>query len=101
TATHCISTLSLHDALPIWNPHSGNFALFSGPSSSDGFIDQVIPTVAGQAYNVTFWLENDDTSGNNRFGASFGSVTLVPEVSSFRSEEHTSELQYEWISYAV
>src|SRR5438034_9606337 len=66
------------------NPHSGNFALFSGPVSSDGFVDQVIPTVAGQAYDVTFWLENDDDSGDNRFGASFGSVTLVPEgVQSF------------------
>ena len=61
-------------------PHSGNFALFSGPSTSDGFIDQTLPTVAGQAYDVTFWLQNVDTSGNNRFGASFGSVTLVPEA---------------------
>ncbi len=61
-------------------PHSGAFALFSGPSTSDGFIDQVIPTVAGQAYDVTFWLQNVDTTGNNRFGASFGSVTLVPEA---------------------
>ena len=61
-------------------PHSGSFALFSGPSSSDGFIDQTLPTVAGQAYDVTFWLQNVDASGNNRFGASFGSVTLVPEA---------------------
>ena len=44
----------------------------------DGFIDQVIPTVAGQGYDVTFWLGNDDDSGDNDFGASFGSVTLVP-----------------------
>ena len=29
---------------------------------------------------MSFWLENDDTSGVNRFGASFGSVTLVPEA---------------------
>ena len=36
------------------NPHSGADALFSGPVSSDGFIDQVIPTVEGQAYDVTF-----------------------------------------------
>ena len=61
-------------------PHSGSFALFSGPSSSDGFIDQTLPTVAGQAYDVTFWLQNVDASGNNRFGASLGSVTLVPEA---------------------
>jgi hypothetical protein len=62
------------------NPHSGSFSLETGPTSSDGFIDQTLPTVAGQAYDVTFWLENDDTSGDNRFGFSFGSVTLVQEA---------------------
>jgi hypothetical protein len=62
------------------NPHSGTYSLQTGPVNSDGFIDQVIPTGAGTAYDVTFWLENDDTSGANRFGASFGSVTLVPEA---------------------
>ncbi len=61
------------------NPHSGSFALFSGPTSSDGFLDQVLPTVDGQAYDVSFWLENDDDSGTNRFGASLGGVILVPE----------------------
>jgi hypothetical protein len=62
------------------NPHSGTFSLQSGPFTSDGFIDQFLPTVAGQGYDVSFWLENDDNSGNNRFGASFGDVTLVPEA---------------------
>jgi hypothetical protein len=62
------------------NPHSGTFSLQSGPFTSDGFIDQFLPTVAGQGYDVSFWLENDDDSGNNRFGASFGDVTLVPEA---------------------
>jgi N-acetylneuraminic acid mutarotase len=62
------------------NPHSGSFSLQTGPTTSDGFIDQTIPTVAGQAYDVSFWLENDDTTGANSFGASFGSVTLVPEA---------------------
>jgi hypothetical protein len=61
-------------------PHSGSFALYSGPITSDGFIDQVLPTVAGTAYNVSFWLQNVDTTGNNRFGASIGGVTLVPEA---------------------
>src|SRR5439155_4697259 len=45
------------------------------------FVDQILPTVAGGSYNVSFWLRNADTSGNNRFGASFGNVTLVPEAS--------------------
>ena len=60
--------------------HSGTYALFAGPGTSDGFIDQTIPTVAGQGYDVTFWLENLDGTNDNRFGASFGSVTLVPEA---------------------
>ena len=62
------------------NVHSGSFSEETGPGSSDGFTDQVIPTVAGQAYDVTFWLANTDPTGTNRFGASFGSVTLVPEA---------------------
>ena len=62
------------------NPHSGSFSLQAGPTTSDGFIDQTISTVDGQGYDVSFWLENDDTTGQNRFGASFGSVTLVPEA---------------------
>src|SRR5947208_3666436 len=52
------------------NPHGGSFELFSGPTSSDGFVDQVIPTAAGTGYDVTFWLANTDTSGENRFGSS-------------------------------
>jgi hypothetical protein len=62
------------------NPHSGTFALETGPSTSDGFIDQVLPTVDGQAYDVSFWLENDDATGANRFGASLGGIVLVPEA---------------------
>jgi hypothetical protein len=60
--------------------HSGSFEFFSGPVSSDGFLDQTLPTTASGLYNVSFWLRNDDTSGNNRFGASLGSVTLVAEA---------------------
>jgi len=62
------------------NPHSGTFALYSGPTSSDGFLDQVLPTVSGTAYDVSFWLANDDTSGDNRFGASLGGIILVAEA---------------------
>jgi len=63
------------------DPHFGSFSLETGPDTNDGFIDQVIPTVAGTAYDVSFWLENYDDTGNNRFGASFGGITLVPEAS--------------------
>jgi PEP-CTERM motif len=63
-----------------FNQHSGTYAFESGPTSSDGFLDQTLPTTASGLYNVSFWLRNDDSSGNNRFGASLGSVTLVAEA---------------------
>jgi hypothetical protein len=62
------------------HPHSGTYSEQTGPDTSDGFTDQTIATVAGTAYDVSFWLRNDDISGDNSFGASFGSVTLVPEA---------------------
>ena len=62
------------------SPHSGTFELFAGPTTSDGFIDQALPTVAGTAYDVSFWLANGDSSGVNRFGAFFGNIILVPEA---------------------
>jgi hypothetical protein len=70
-------------------PHSGSFQLYSGPSSTDGFIDQTLPTIAGQGYNVSFWLANADTSGTNRFGMSLGGVILVPETSALPAFAYT------------
>ena len=58
--------------------HSGNFAAYFGPTSTDGGIDQNIAgTVAGQSYIVDFWLSNGDTSGNNRMSVQFSGVTLL------------------------
>ena len=31
------------------NPHTGTFSLQTGPTNDDGFIDQVLPTVAGSS----------------------------------------------------
>src|SRR5205823_11192488 len=49
-------------------------------SISKRLFEQVNPTVTDQGYDVIFWLDNDDTSGANSFGSSFGSVTLVPDT---------------------
>jgi hypothetical protein len=35
--------------------HSGNYGLEAGPGGSLGYISQVIPTVAGQSYLLSFW----------------------------------------------
>jgi hypothetical protein len=73
-----------------FSQHSGNYCLESGPGTSDGFIDQTLPTLGGgQAYNVSFWLSNADSSGNNRFGMSLGGVILVPETSALPAFAYT------------
>jgi hypothetical protein len=60
--------------------HSGSFAAEFGPTASDGGITQNIATTAGQLYNVSFWLDNRDTSGNNHMSASFAGVTILSIV---------------------
>ena len=58
-------------------PHTGTYSGQFGPSSSDGFLDQSIPTTIGQTYTVDFWLANDDSSATNDFSASFSGVTIL------------------------
>jgi PEP-CTERM motif len=58
------------------SPHSGNFQLYSGPTSSFGGLDQTLATSPG-AYTVDFWLANGDTSMNNGFYVSFNGVHLL------------------------
>jgi carbohydrate binding protein with CBM4/9 domain/PEP-CTERM motif-containing protein len=59
------------------NVHSGTYAAYFGPSSMDGGINQTLSTLAATPYTLDFWLQNRDTSGNNRFSVSFGGTTLL------------------------
>src|SRR5262249_5349602 len=38
--------------------HSGNFGAKIGPEGFAGFLTQVVPTTAGQRYDLSFWLRN-------------------------------------------
>jgi hypothetical protein len=65
------------------NPNSGSFAAFFG-ASSPPLVDQIsqsIPTIAGNAYDVSFFLTDTVvTPGavpNNQFTAMFGSTVLL------------------------
>jgi len=59
-------------------PHSGNFLSYYGPTGSMGGIQQNIGgTIAGNLYNISFWLANSDASGNNAASVTFGSTTLL------------------------
>ena len=46
-------------------PHSGEFLAFFGAVGSDGGIFQNLTTVAGQTYNLTFWLAVDSGTPND------------------------------------
>src|SRR5256886_17684752 len=79
TATTEIYTLSLHDALPIYDPQ----LLIHTSWTPD------VPGVTINLYQVG--TAPDGTQ----------SLTLVDTTKTSRSEEHTSELQSQSISYAV
>ena len=60
------------------NPNSGNSAAFFGaviPPFED-MISQSIPTIAGHAYNISFFLENSGGPAN-QFTAMFDGATLL------------------------
>lgn len=57
-------------------PNSGNYFAALGNVGSDGSVSQTLSTVAGQTYDVSFWLANDGDLPND-FSASFGGTPLV------------------------
>lgn len=52
-------------------PYEGNFAAFFGPVGSTGSITQVLSTIAGQSYELSYALDNLGGPINS-FGASVG-----------------------------
>jgi hypothetical protein len=62
--------------------HSGNFAAFFGAFTPpfEDMISQSIPTIAGDAYGISFFLMNTEQEGTpieNQFNAMFGSTNLL------------------------
>lgn len=55
---------------------SGTYAALFGPVGSVGTLSQMLTTVAGDSYTVSFWLENMGSRPNS-FSASFGSSVLT------------------------
>jgi hypothetical protein len=60
------------------NPNTGAFAAFFGTEGDMTIISQLIPTIAGNTYTLTYALSNEDTQGlpqSNEVVATFGTVT--------------------------
>lgn len=53
--------------------HSGDWAAFAGPDPS-GSLSQVLATTAGTLYQVSFWLQLDDSAQPNAFAWSWNGI---------------------------
>jgi len=57
--------------------HTGNYSFyFAGLGGEPDAIYQIVPTVAGQQYRLTFWLNYDSTFGE-RFRVSWEGTTVL------------------------
>jgi hypothetical protein len=60
------------------DPHGGSYYANLGPSGSDGYLTQRLNTVAGELYEITFWLGSDGETPSD-FSATFGNDTLFSQ----------------------
>jgi subtilase family serine protease len=60
--------------------HSGTYAAFLGQSGSLTYLSQTLPTVAGQPYLVSFWLNNPNGGSTNEFLVSWNGIILFDQT---------------------
>lgn len=59
-----------------FSPHAGGYAAILGQYGSLGYLSQTIPTIPGQAYSVSFWLNSPDGQTPSQFLVSWGGSTI-------------------------
>lgn len=64
--------------VPGFSPHSGNYQAALGPAGV-GILSQAIPTTVGQRYELSYFLANSDTTGNNSFETVVGGNIVFPQ----------------------
>src|SRR5207302_10017014 len=85
------STLSLHDALPIFGGLillQGLHAPVAAQTAQTPDAEKPVPILSGSAGFLT-----NVAGGQNQLDTQFNPVLLLPLGERWRSEEHTSELQ--------
>lgn len=60
--------------------HSGAYGAELGPSGSLGYLSQTLPTVAGQAYLLSFWLDSPASGTPNQFSVSWNGTTVFNQT---------------------
>lgn len=69
--------------------HSGNNHANLGATGVIGSISQSITTMAGQMYQLSFWLANDGGAPPNSFQALFNSISLVTLTNAANNPAYT------------
>ena len=65
--------------------HTGAYGAELGTSGSYGYLSQTIPTVPGQAYSISLWLDSPDGETPNGFMVSWNGITAwnytnIPDI---------------------
>ena len=60
--------------------HSGNFGVFLGEGGGVASLSQVLSTVPGQTYQLSFWLNNVQSGTTQLFFVSWGNTNLLALV---------------------
>jgi len=60
--------------------HSGSYGVQAGPVGSPGYLSQTLPTVAGQTYLLSLWLDSPDGATPNEFTVSWNGTTVFDGV---------------------
>jgi hypothetical protein len=63
-----------------FTPHSGNYAAALGEPSTLAYLSQTLPTVAGQLYLISLWMDSPDGQTPNEFSVSWNGNTLFDLV---------------------
>ncbi len=81
-----------------FNSHSGNQSAHLG-NLSDHSLSQILTTIAGESYTVSFWLANSATSTINAFSVYFDSVQMT--MNPFASTEllDAAPFAYQQVSF--
>jgi uncharacterized repeat protein (TIGR03803 family) len=58
--------------------HSGAYGAELGPIGTPGYISQTVPTMTGELYRISFWL-NSDGQTPNEFSVSWNGATLLDQ----------------------
>jgi len=60
--------------------HSGSYGVQAGPAGAMGSLSQTFPTIPGQPYLLSLWLDSPDGDGPNEFRVSWNGTTVFDGV---------------------